>query len=93
MMSRRRRFAVTRPEPYGVSRALRQPPLPAGKLRAMVLAHLRAQPQLDFSPADLARVLGRPGSRGAIINVCKSLVRDGLAVRTQDRPQRYRAAT
>ncbi|GAA0916556.1 MarR family transcriptional regulator [Virgisporangium aurantiacum] len=92
MMSRRRRFAVTWRGPLGVARVLRQPPLPAGQLRAMVLAHLRAHPGLDFSPAEVARVLGRPGSRGAIINICKQLVRDGLAVRTQDRPQRFRAA-
>jgi len=92
MMSRRRRLALTRPEPLGVSRAQLRPPLPGGQLRAMVLAHLSAHPQLDFSPTELARVLGRPTSRGAIINACKHLVKQGLAMRTQDRPQRYRAA-
>lgn len=92
MVSRRRRYAVTRPESPGVSRPSRQPPLPAGQLRAMALAHLRAHPKLDFSPAELANVLGRPTARGAIINACKHLVQHGLAVRTQDRPQRYRAA-
>ncbi len=92
-MSRRRRFAVTRPDPVAAYRAPRRAPLPAGQLRAMVLAHLRAYPHADFSPAELAAVLGRPNSRGAIINACKRLVQQGLAVRTQDRPQRYRAAT
>jgi hypothetical protein len=35
--------------------------------------------------------LGRPKSRGAVINACKRLVEHGLATRTQQRPQRYRA--
>jgi hypothetical protein len=57
----------------------------------MVLAHLRTHPQLDFSPAEIANALGRPKSRGAVINACKRLVEQGSAVRTQERPQRYRA--
>jgi hypothetical protein len=58
----------------------------------MVLAHLRAHPELDFSPAELANALGRPTSRGAIIRSCHLFTAAGLAIRTQDRPQRYRAA-
>jgi hypothetical protein len=58
----------------------------------MVLAHLRAHSHLDFSPTELANVLGRPNSRGAIINACRRLVEQRLAVQTQPRPQRYRAA-
>jgi len=92
-MSHRRRFAVTRPDPGAVYRAPRQVPVPAGQLRATVLAQLLAYPHADFSPAELAAVLGRPNSRGAIINACQRLVEQGLAVRAQDRPQRYRAAT
>jgi len=57
----------------------------------MVLAWLQARPRLDFSPAELANALDRPTSRGAIIKICQRLVDDGLAVRTQQRPQRYRA--
>jgi len=57
----------------------------------MVLAHLQAHPQLDFSPAEIANALHRPKSRGAVINACKRLVEQGLATRTQQRPQRYRA--
>ncbi len=72
--------------------AAHRPPLPAGQLQAMVLAHLQAHPDLDFSPNELARVLGRPTSRGAVINACKHWVALGLAVRTQDTPQRYQAA-
>jgi len=58
----------------------------------MVLDHLRAHPGLDFSPAELANALHRPQSRGAVINACRHWTALGLAVRTQDRPQRYRAA-
>jgi hypothetical protein len=59
----------------------------------MVLDHLCAHPQLDFSPAELANALGRPKSRGAVINACKRWVALGRAVRTQHRPQRYQATT
>lgn len=91
-MSPRRRFAVTRPDSTAAPNpAPRRPALPAGQLRAMVLAHLQAHPQLDFSPAEIANALHRPKSRGAVINACKRLVEQGLATRTQQRPQRYRA--
>ena len=91
-MNRRRRFTATRPEPVAGPRP-RRPALAAGQLRAMVLAHLRAHPMLDFSPAELANVLGRPKSRGAIANACRRLVEQGLATRTQQEPQRYRAVS
>jgi hypothetical protein len=55
-----------------------------------VLAHLRAHPRLDFSPRELARVLGR--SHGAISTACKHLVADGQARCTSSKPQRYQAA-
>ena len=58
----------------------------------MVLAHFRAHPELDFSPNELARALDRPTSRGAIIKICRRLVEEDLAIRTQQRPQRYRLA-
>src|SRR5262249_58037748 len=64
-------------------RAPLRPALPAGALYAMVLAHLRAHPDLDFTPGELARALGRPNSRGAIIKLCWRLVEENLAVRTQ----------
>jgi len=57
-----------------------------------VLAHLRAHPDLVFSPAEIANALGRPKSRGAVINACKRFVELGLATRTRQAPQRYRAA-
>lgn len=90
-MSPRRRIA-SRPTPTIRYRASRRPTLPPGKLRDMVLAHLRAHAALDFSPAELANALGRPKSRGAVINACNRLVQLGLAVRTRQRPARYRAA-
>lgn len=76
--------AATEPSPH-------RSPLPPGELRAMVGEHLRRHPGLDFSPAELANVLGRPRSRGAIINACKRLVELGQAVRTRQAPQRYQA--
>jgi len=89
---RSRRFSATRPNPAAAGyQAPRRPALPAGQLRAMVLAHLRTHPKLDFSPAEIANALGRPKSRGAVINSCKRLVEQGLATLTQQRPQRYRA--
>ncbi|MBN1170659.1 MAG: hypothetical protein JXA67_00625 [Micromonosporaceae bacterium] len=66
--------------------------LAPGQLRARALEHLRRYPGLDFSPTDLARAIGRPGSRGAVINACRHLTAHGQAVRSQDRPQRYRSA-
>lgn len=92
MTARPRRFAARPDTTTARHHAPRRPALPAGQLGAMVLAHLRAHPTLDFSPAELARVLGRPTSRGAIIKICRRLVDEGAAIRTQDRPQRYRAA-
>jgi hypothetical protein len=65
--------------------------LASGQVRVLVLAHLRAWPDLDFSPTDLARAIGRPHSRGAVINACRSLAADALAVRTHDHPQRYQS--
>jgi hypothetical protein len=70
-------------------RAPRRPAPLAGQPRALVLAHLQAHPEPDFSPAELANVLDR--SRG-VINACQRLVGLGLAVRTRQQPQRYRAA-
>ena len=61
-----------------------------GELRALVLAHLRRFPLLDFTPKDLGRVLGR--SHGAIRTVCAQLVEEGLARRTGT-PARFQAIT
>lgn len=74
-----------------VYRAPRPPMVAPGELRAMVLAHLQRFPQLEFTPRDLARVLGR--SHGAIRAVCAQLAADGLARRTSGAPARFQAAT
>ena len=93
MKARRRGFpAASMPSAVTRYRAPMRPALPAGALYAMVLAHLRAHPDLDFSPGELARALDRPNSRGAIIKICQRLVEEHLAVRTQQQPQRYRLA-
>lgn len=85
---RRRRASATVAPPA----AQRRQPLPPGQLAAMALTHMRAHPGLDFSPGELANALGRPKSRGAIIRACQQFTAHGLVIRTQDRPQRYRAA-
>jgi len=89
--ARPRRTHRTRRAPGPLAyRAPRPPRLAPGELRALVLAHLHAHPQLDFTPRDLARVLGR--SHGAIRTVCQQLVDEGLARRTAT-PARFQAAT
>ena len=67
--------------------------LASGQLQAMVLAHLRAHPDLDFSPTEIANALHRPRSRGAVINACRHWVAHGHATRTHERPQRYQIAS
>jgi hypothetical protein len=91
MNARPRRSARIAATPIAPRVAPRRPALPPGQLRALVLAHLRAHPDLDFSPTEIAGALHRPQSRGAVINACKRLVDHGLAVRTQHQPQRYQA--
>ena len=88
----RPRRVATRPDPSTTLRpAPPRPALARGELRALVLAHLRKFPELEFTPGELAKALRRPTSRGAIMKICNKLVGDGLAIRTQQRPQRYRA--
>lgn len=70
-------------------RAPRRQALPPGALRALVLNHLLAYPQQNFSPGEIARVLRR--SRGAVINACQRLVELNQARQTSVRPQRYQA--
>ena len=91
MSARPRRTHRTRRAPGPLAyRAARPPRLAPGELRALVLAHLRTYPQLDFTPRELSRVLGR--SHGAIRAVCARLVEEGLARRTAT-PARYQATT
>ncbi|WP_084965371.1 hypothetical protein [Thermoactinospora rubra] len=68
-------------------RAGRAAPRP---LRPEVIAHLRAHPNADFTPGEIARVLDR--SSGAVANALDTLVKSGEAVMTGERPARYRLA-
>jgi hypothetical protein len=60
-------------------------------LRPSVAAHLAAHPGKDFTPGEIAKVLGR--SSGAVANALDSLVKQGEAELTCEHPNRYRATT
>jgi len=66
--------------------------LAAGELAAMVAAKLAAHPDIEYTPAMLSHMLGGRSS-GAIHNVLVKMVQAGAAVRTSDRPKRYRYVT
>lgn len=67
------------------------PRLPNGHLIRLVLEHLRKHPHLDFSPYEVAKVLGR--SHGTIRRILFTLAASGQVVQTSARPARFRAAT
>ncbi|TDC68473.1 hypothetical protein E1200_11475 [Actinomadura sp. GC306] len=60
-------------------------------LRPLVAQHLNAFPDLEFTPGEIAKVLDR--SSGAVANALDTLVGQGEAVLTCERPRRFRAAT
>jgi hypothetical protein len=62
-------------------------PISPGDVQALVLAHLRAYPHLDFTTGELARALHR--SRTAVLTACQRLLDAGDARCTQQRPRRY----
>ena len=62
---------------------------PDGSVARLVLQHLAAHPDADFTPMELHRVLGP--SRGAIIRACHRLSAAGHIRRTRQLPQRYQA--
>lgn len=64
--------------------------LPGGKLREMVLDHLRAHPGEEFTPFMLGRHLGH--SSGAVANACDRLVANGAVLETSQKPRRFRFA-
>ena len=64
--------------------------LGSGQLREMVLNHLRAHPDQEFTPSTMGKLLTR--SSGAISNACESLLAFGLISRTSEKPRRYRFA-
>ncbi|GAA1215426.1 hypothetical protein GCM10009665_01560 [Kitasatospora nipponensis] len=66
------------------------PRLAPGQLHQMVLAHLRANPEHDWTPTKLSQALGR--SSGATANALDTMVARGEAVMTSAKPRRYQAA-
>ena len=57
----------------------------------MVAATLAAHPDIEYTPTQLSHLLnGR--SSGAITNAIEKMVKAGSAVRTCDKPKRYRHA-
>lgn len=66
--------------------------LAAGELAAMVAAALAAHPDIEYTPTMLSHLLGGRSS-GAIHNVLVRMVQVGAAVRTCDKPNRYRHAS
>ena len=64
--------------------------LAKGALRGMVEDFLRDHAGQDFSPSAIGKNLNR--SAGAVHNALEKLVNAGYAVRTSDRPKRFRMA-
>ncbi|WP_035851165.1 hypothetical protein [Kitasatospora azatica] len=64
--------------------------LAPGQLHQMILDHLRANPETDWSPTKISQALGR--SSGAISNALVTMVSRGEAVMTCAQPRRYQAA-
>ncbi|MFI1584797.1 helix-turn-helix domain-containing protein [Embleya sp. NPDC020630] len=60
-----------------------------GVLRDRVRAHLHDRPTGEFTPGEIARVLGR--SSGAVANALAALVAHGDAILSCPKPRRYRA--
>jgi hypothetical protein len=71
-------------KPRGASRAGARP----GQLRDLVTAHLAANPDAEFTPHAIGRVLAR--SSGAVANALDRLTALGNAQLTSDKPRRYR---
>jgi predicted ArsR family transcriptional regulator len=62
-----------------------------GQVEQLVLAHLRAHPQLDFSPYELAKVLGL--SHGTVRRHLLRLAASGLVRQTARKPARFQSTT
>lgn len=58
-----------------------------GELRAMVEAHLRGNPDREWTPTAISKVLGK--SAGAINNACVKLVESGDVATFPDKPGRF----
>lgn len=66
--------------------------LASGELAAMVAAMLAAHQDIEYTPTMLSHLLGGRSS-GAIHNALEKMIKVGAAVRTCDKPKRYRHAT
>ena len=64
--------------------------LPGGRLREMVLDHLRSYPTEELTPFVIGRELGR--SSGAVANACDRLLADNVILETSQKPRRFRVA-
>ena len=62
--------------------------LGSGALHGMVEDFLREHPDVEHGPVAVARAVGR--SSGAVANALERMVSSGWAVRTSDKPKRYR---
>lgn len=65
--------------------------LAAGELAAMVAAVLASHPDIEYTPTMLSHLLGGRSS-GAVHNVLEKMIKAGAAVRTCEKPKRYRHA-
>lgn len=79
---------ITTPRADTATAAGRQERLAPGALRGQVEDWLRDHPSQSFGPTEISHKLGR--SSGAIANALEKLVADGVAVRTNTAPKRYR---
>jgi predicted transcriptional regulator len=64
--------------------------LAAGGLRALVVEHLTAHPEEEYTPSNLSKILER--SAGAISNCLDTLVGTGIAEQTCEKPRRFRCS-
>ncbi|WP_414504769.1 helix-turn-helix domain-containing protein [Streptomyces sp. NEAU-L66] len=64
--------------------------LAPGALRQMVIDHLRAHPDHEFTATRISRVIEK--SSGAIANALDKLVGQGIAEQVNDRPRQFRLA-
>ncbi len=71
--------------------ASRQARRPDGQVVLLVLAHLRAHPQLDFSPYELAKALRV--SHGTVRRHLLRLAAAGCVRRTRLKPARFQITT
>ncbi len=58
-----------------------------GQLEPLLFTHLRTYPHLDFSPWELAQVLGH--SHGTIRRILTRLAAAGTVIQTRMRPARF----